>query len=830
MREDETPAGTDAAAQDAAKRALHEVRRYLADEIAPMMAADSVGMLLRLPPEHGAAIVREWLEAQLSSPNRAATVSSYLYHSVKKLHHLAELGLVERKGMDRYVAGLSRFLVRLCPEGEQTDLRLKLSRISEAETTLSAPVRLLNRERGSAASEQKIRQALEHQKQEEERRQERRPPASPRLVLLQGRLAALHPAGAEASQNEETRELVARLVTKAAAEARAPGDLENALGKLRDMGVDPTLDRRMFRLLGGRIPEWEVDIEKASPGARPAMGRLLQAMHRMVETAGTREEGIQRFSEMVYAAIEQFNEGHLSQAVSMLDLAQRLVEEKKVDGEMARIVRARAQSSVSLGPLRQFASTATKHGLLRRVLSFFPVFTPESLLERLDGEPKRETRKLMLSLVEVHGTPCRPTVLERLAGYLSGTIPDPDGYFSRNVVFLLRRIPRGAQDDPMRELQLLAEFSRAERPFMVTKEAVGALANLSLPQVDRVLAQRLADFELYAVQGGSDYTGEEMLEILDRTCAALARRGTRDAVCALVAHARRQEPQLGDTVGRLRHLSACDLTGSDQLQALLDRLAKSLPARLLGVVLGRRDPESTALVQALSGTPEPGVRRLFEEIVERYPGREFANAAREALAKFRSGPQPEAQAAEGISGDLELFGLPTLLQSLADSRQTGRLVISERNGHDRAVMVFHDGKIAGCEEGQLRGMDAACQLIERPRPGNFRFEKAGPGEIAPRGDTMDVLPLLLEAIRRHDEFQEDRALAPDGASLVPTGAAPSVPEDEGDRDLVQAVWREAARGTAPESCEGLVRRDAYRVRRLYAHWLESGALKHRPAA
>ncbi len=95
---------------------------------------------------------------------------------------------------------------------------------------------------------------------------------------------------------------------------------------------------------------------------------------------------------------------------------------------------------------------------------------------------------------------------------------------------------------------------------------------------------------------------------------------------------------------------------------------------------------------------------------------------------------------------------------------------------------------------------------------------------------MEVLPLLLEAIRRHDEFQEDRALAPDGASLIATGAPPSVPTDEDDRALVQAVWHEAARGTAPESCESVVRRDAYRVRRLYAHWLESGALKHRPAA
>jgi hypothetical protein len=47
---------------------------------------------------------------------------------------------------------------------------------------------------------------------------------------------------------------------------------------------------------------------------------------------------------------------------------------------------------------------------------------------------------------------------------------------------------------------------------------------------------------------------------------------------------------------------------------------------------------------------------------------------------------------------------------------------------------------------------------------------------------------------------------------------------------VEAVWREASRGTAPESCEGLSGSDSYRVRRLYAHWLESGVLTRRPAA
>jgi hypothetical protein len=421
-------------------------------------------------------------------------------------------------------------------------------------------------------------------------------------------------------------------------------------------------------------------------------------------------------------------------------------------------------------------------------------------------------------------------VLERLDGYLSSALPDPEGFYSRNVVFLLRRIPRGAQDDPMRELALLAEFSRAERPFMVTKEAVGALADLSLPQVDRVLVQRLEDFEGHALRGTGSYKNEETLEILDRTCAALARRGTREAVRAIGAHASRQEPRLGDTASRLRHLAACNLAGHDQLPVLLEKLRKALPAKLLGVVLGRRVLEVGYLVQALSGTPEPEVTRLLEEIVDRYPGHGFADQARDALARLRTQPSPEAVAPESVAGDLELFGLPTLLQSLADARQTGRLVISERNGRVRAVVFLRDGKFVGCEEGQLRGLDGMCQLIERPRQGTFRFEKSPAEQLPAQGEEMEVLPLLLEAIRRHDEFQEDRAVAPDGAALMPTGAEPSLPSDESDRDLVRAVWREAARGTPPDSCEGVVTRDAYRVRRLYAHWLESGALKHRPAA
>ena len=86
---------------EATRQALLDMQRYLADEIAPMMAVDAATTLLRLPPDYGATVVQHWLEAQLSAPDRAVTVSSYLYHAVKKIHLFSELKLVDPTAMQR---------------------------------------------------------------------------------------------------------------------------------------------------------------------------------------------------------------------------------------------------------------------------------------------------------------------------------------------------------------------------------------------------------------------------------------------------------------------------------------------------------------------------------------------------------------------------------------------------------------------------------------------------------------------------------------------------------------------------------------------------------
>ena len=86
------------------------------------------------------------------------------------------------------------------------------------------------------------------------------------------------------------------------------------------------------------------------------------------------------------------------------------------------------------------------------------------------------------------------------------------------------------------------------------------------------------------------------------------------------------------------------------------------------------------------------------------------------------------------------------------------------------------------------------------------------------------MPLILEGLRRHDELRQATALVADEARLQGTGAARTPLEGETNEALVETVWKLAQAGTPPRQCESEVPVDAYRVRRLLAHWVEAGAL------
>ena len=89
---------------------------------------------------------------------------------------------------------------------------------------------------------------------------------------------------------------------------------------------------------------------------------------------------------------------------------------------------------------------------------------------------------------------------------------------------------------------------------------------------------------------------------------------------------------------------------------------------------------------------------------------------------------------------------------------------------------------------------------------------------------MAMMSLLLEGMRRYDEFNRALALIPDEARFKSTGKKPSDVKEDSDPKLAKAVWGHAARGVPPSACEKEIHLDSFRVRRLYEHWVTEGAL------
>ena len=334
------------------------------------------------------------------------------------------------------------------------------------------------------------------------------------------------------------------------------------------------------------------------------------------------------------------------------------------------------------------------------------------------------------------------------------------------------------------------------------------------------------------------YEPKDLRILLDRVAATMARLPSQKVRRALIAHAGKRQVYLGDTMARLADLGTQNLSDDPgTVDELLGIIKTNLPFKLLGVTLRQNDQNLVHSVEALAGTPLPTVRRALEDVASRFSAQDAGKAAARALAAFDKAPtvvEAAAAAAEAASaslqGDLEVFGLPSLLQSLADSAASGSLTLrGPKGGEMFAMLTLREGKLQECQRGHLVGEDAFYQLLEKPCQGQFAFVK---GSIAAKAGVTprEILPLTLEAMRRYDEFQEAAALVPDDMPLESTSVKPTPYPSEKDGTFLQALWERAIQGGTPTEIEEAVAADSYRIRRVLAHWVAQGALKIRAAA
>ncbi len=830
------------------ERAL--LKRYLSDEIAPMIFADNASELFQIPIQIVSQEIQSWLGDQIRGAS-SMTASELLYHAATKLHQLGVLELIPREEVAAFLAKLQPSLLELCPPDQKRGLQENFGHLEKSTGISGGRTEVLHKQGprgapggqggapgsgwgapagpggggyaaagGAGGAAPAAADAL----------------ALHRLNLMLDQLQRLAVPGAAAATggipNVNQKAVLGHVVEQFASQAGSSKELEAQLGYLQDIGIE-NLGADLFKHLGQGLPDWAPPSHTEVGDKDPPAGAT-RAMRKVVNLSKDPEELLQRFKEMVRVAIREFNTGSLGRAVTMLDLAERMIAQKEVEALMAASVIEESYAELNMAQVNKFADDPDNRLLLRRLMRFFPPLRVEELLEELKVEEDREKRLQLLKLLRAHGEEARGAAVEALEESVKGDGRQP-WHVERNLVYLMRAIPRAHDEDIEREIDLLIRVSDLTGSMPVVREAIASLVQLEHPRAYTTLAARISELENVLV-GDSliPFDLKEIRWLLSNAIKLLSQSESSEARSIIITHGLKDKPELGDTYARLVTLGDYDLADTpDQLNRLLEAIQNELPRKFLGVSV--KNPRKAQileyLISSVSGTNAPEVHTVLGDIVQRFPDQPFGKAADKALTMMgRSAARKKTPTAANesvtLSGDLALFGLPNVLQNLSDTRVTGAVKIFDAAGGEKAEVRLANGDLISATVGRLKNDTAVYQLLERPVQGRFVFvnEEHLGREVSPPESSMAMMSLMLEGMRRYDEFNRALALIPDDARYKSTGRKPSDVKEDGDPKLAKAVWAQASRGVPPSACEAGIEIDSYRIRRLYEHWVTEGAL------
>jgi Domain of unknown function (DUF4388) len=753
--------------------------------------ADSLTVLLEGPPE----VVAREIHAWASGEPGPGSLPDYLSLGIRRVLALGSFQRGPGERLAVFVRRVGEALLVLAPPLDRNRLLALVSLLPRPEGAVNGSSGSPTRAPATAP--------LEH--------------TSPRLALILDRLDVLKSSRTALSR----RELLVEAVITAALEARSFARLEESLEGLRRRGFLRSTDE-IFRALLESLPGWWV---AGAPTKPPA----LVAMERLVTLAPDRPEGARRFRELVHAAIDGFNHGAVARAGRVFELADGMLAAGEVDAHLAETLRVTGHEYLNLDRVRRLLEGKDRASFPATVLRFFRVFTPETLLESLRKEPRRERRRLLMAFLETQGAAGRSAAVERLT-----RLPEDehDYFLLRNLVHLLATIPRpsDAAGDLERELGRVVRLLVPENPPFLVREVLSYLGHVRHPVAEQVLVLFLHTLEDSLRTPSPDAWEEDRersLAYLERTCEELARTGTPNALAALVDHGLRTDAALGDCAARIARLSHQDLAAFPHLVGrLVAGIGAGLPRDAHASLTLDSAQRLRHLVTALSGTRTADVREHFESLAARFPRQDLGGQAEKALAALGAARPAAPLPAPNLRGDLHVFGLPTVLQNLADSKVTGTLAVVDGEGVTAATLVLDGGRIAQAWHRGLAGADAIYQLLERPFAGTFAFSPR-PGAAAAGAAGLEAIGTVLEGMRRHDELRRAELLVSDDASLEATGRPPTAVAGEADVEFVIALWEKGSAGATPASCEEALGADSFRVRRGLVHWLEEGSLRLR---
>ncbi len=853
------------------QQAFEKLRSYLDDEVPPLLVADAMEVLLSADPKAMASGFHHWATLQRQLQKGALSVPDLLFHAIKKATRLGEFGLLPSSELAQFLKAVSTELIALCEPGEQQQLAALLAHLEDTETAMTSTLASIERPAGSGGDDQDPdAEPAEGSADEDgvEVPEVADPGESPAIDgppdpatatdLARGleRFTAML-SRFESSQQElpettvaasEQVQMVSQLISAAAQSAQDGDQLKRYLEQIKARGFEDLSQDNVFRTLSESVPDWAIAGEEKTlkPGAGAA-----ETMRRIVTMDP--EESLARLSQMIDVGIEHLNSGSYARAVKIFSVAEEMIAKEQVDPNMANLVRKSAGESVDIEKFREVIKKPEDHPLVSRALLFFPVMEPVNLLDRLEDEPERRQRHLLLAVLTIHGTATREVALQRMDRMLGEGLNQDSWMLLRNIVYLLRHLepPPGAPEE--QEIEQVAEISELSAELPLISEGIKYFGSIGHEKADRVLLNRLQELEqLLSERDTVSHSRDDLEDLLNMVIKSLVSCGSTRARRAVVDHACNQQSYLGDTMARLRELGNCDLSDQPEVvDRLLDLLREERSSGLLSFLRKKDDTRQLGIIRALSGTSSSAVEEAFAEIAKANPGLPVARAAVGALRRLGKqarigdgGEEREGEEAQGeaealgravkpsLVGDLGLFGLPALLQNLGQSSLSGILTLRDEPGDEAANIVLADGLVRICEVGHLDGEDACYQLLEEPFPGSFSFvDTKEKDESKFEGEGLEIMHIMMEGMRRYDELGAAKGVVPDNVRLQATGVRPTPSAEETGREFLLEVWNTVIEGATAPECQRKVKADAYRIRSLLAHWVKEGSLRladHKP--
>ncbi len=212
---------------------------------------------------------------------------------------------------------------------------------------------------------------------------------------------------------------------------------------------------------------------------------------------------------------------------------------------------------------------------------------------------------------------------------------------------------------------------------------------------------------------------------------------------------------------------------------------------------------------------------VFEELILRFPVflRQLCGILAQRLDRATSGGDSNevATASDGpptlLEGNLKFFDLASMLQTLVDSRKTGRMFVETGEGEDSKAEIYIDnGSIIWAKTGRIQGEEAVYQLFQMGADGRFQFIG---GEQVPANSNISEAPMmiLLEAARLQDEYRAIRRKLPDHTRLISTAIPQMKWEDEDTWEYAEKVWEALTR--QPTALGKLLKYSPFSHARIY---------------